>query len=244
MKILVFQHVPHESPGYIADYAKEKGITLTVLELWKPYTMPDMREFDALIVLGGPMGVYDDFPSKEDELHAIWRSMEHSIPMLGICLGSQLLAHALGAKVYKNFKDGKRAKEIGYYDVALTAEEKTSPLFKGFPSSFKVLEWHGDAFDLPPHQSAADWCGGAPKGAALLASTPLCQNQAFSCQRAYGTLFHTEFTVEMVKKLADIDRKWMCEDFNLNEEKLLADAKSLAPFMKKQCYQLLDNLLS
>ena len=132
--------------------------------------------------------------------------------------------------MYKNFKDGKRAKEIGYYDVALTAEEKTSPLFKGFPSSFKVLEWHGDAFDLPPHQSAADWCGGAPKGAALLASTPLCQNQAFSCQRAYGTLFHTEFTVEMVKKLADIDRKWMCEDFNLNEEN--PPTPNSRPFMK------------
>ena len=88
MKILVFQHVPHESPGY-RGLREREGNNLTVLELWKPYTMPDMREFDALIVLGGPMGVYDDFPSKEDEL-AIWRSMEHSIPMLGICLGSQL----------------------------------------------------------------------------------------------------------------------------------------------------------
>ncbi|KKW11628.1 MAG: glutamine amidotransferase class-i [Parcubacteria group bacterium GW2011_GWA2_49_9] len=242
MKILIFQHVPHESPGYIADYAKEKGITLTVLELWKPYTMPEAASYDALIVLGGPMGVYDDFPSKEDELRVIRDTMGKK-PLLGICLGSQLLARTLGAKVYKNFKDGKRAKEIGYYDVTLTKEGSESPLFKDFTSSFKVLQWHGDAFDLPPHQSAEDWCGGVPQGATLLASSPLCDNQAFLYKSAYGTLFHTEFTVDMVKNLADIDRAWTHEDFNLDEQKLLAEAESLAPLMKKQCYRLLDNFL-
>ncbi len=244
MRILIFQHVPHESPGYIADYAKEKGITLTVLELWKPYTMPDVREFDALIVLGGPMGVYDDYPSKEDELRVI-RENIGKLPTLGICLGSQLLAHALGAKVYKNMKESlivnpsslteekmlKRAKEIGYYDIDLTKEGSESPLFRKFSSPFKVLQWHGDAFDLP-------------KGATLLASSPLCINQAFSYKSAYGTLFHTEFTVDMVKNLAEIDRKWTHEDFNLDEQKLLAEAEALAPFMRSQCFRVLDNFLA
>src|SRR3989338_3526002 len=243
MKILVFQHVPHETPGYIADYAKEKRITLDVLELWKPYTMPDIAGYGALIVLGGPMGVYEDYPSKADELRVIRESIG-KMPILGICLGSQLLAHALGAKVYKNFKDGKRAKEIGYYDVDFTAEGKASPLFKGFLSPLKVLQWHGDAFALP-------------KGATLLASSPLCTNQAFSWQyertnkdtkvrtkkaAVYGTLFHTEFTPAMVKGLNDLDRKWTHEDFDLDAKKLLSEAESLAPLMKRQCYRLLDNL--
>ncbi|MSU56035.1 MAG: type 1 glutamine amidotransferase [Candidatus Taylorbacteria bacterium] len=230
MKILIVQHVLHESPGYIAEYAKERGIALDVLELWKPYTIPNIKDYDALIILGGPMGVYDDYLSKEDELRVIKESIGR-LPILGICLGSQLLAHALGAKVYKNFKDGKRAKEIGYYDMELTKEGSASALFKGFSSPFKVLQWHGDAFDLP-------------EGATLLASSPLCENQAFSYKNAFGTLFHMEFTPAMVKELNELDRKWTHEDFNLDEQKLLAETQTLAPLMKKQCYRLLDNLLA
>lgn len=230
MKILIFQHVAHESGGYILEYLLEKKIAFEVLELWKPYAMPDVSGYQALIVLGGPMGVYDDFPSKEDELHAIKRSVERGIPFLGICLGSQLLAHSLCASVYKNFKNGKRAKEIGYYEVNLTAEGKSSPLFKAFPETFKALEWHGDAFDLP-------------KGAELLASSALCDHQAFAYKRAFGVLFHTEFTVDMVRRLAELDRAWTHEDFSLDESRLLDESAAATPVMKKQSYRLLDNFL-
>lgn len=94
MNILVFQHVPHETPGLIAGYASKKGIQLTIVEFWKAYQMPKIDDFDALIIMGGPMGVYegpDKFPSKEDEVNFIKNALG-KIPIIGFCLGSQLLA--------------------------------------------------------------------------------------------------------------------------------------------------------
>jgi GMP synthase-like glutamine amidotransferase len=229
-RILVLQHVPHEHPGYIAEYARERGIALHVVQLWEPHTFPSLDGFDALIVLGGPMGVYEDFPSKNAELALIRSNLDH-VPMLGICLGSQLMAHALGAAVHPNERDGRRLKEIGYYDIVLTEEGITSPLFAGFDESFKVLEWHGDIFDQPP-------------GAEILASTPVAPHQAFSFQNVYGLLFHFEFTYEMVKNQLAVDAEWSHKDFALDDARLIAEAAQLAPVMKKQCYQLLNNFLS
>src|SRR5579872_6686983 len=101
MKFLVFQHVPHEHPGLITEYCKNNNIELSIIELWKPYSIPKAEDFDALIIMGGPMGVYEDYPSKNDEISFIKEALD-KIPILGFCLGSQLLAYALGAKVYKN----------------------------------------------------------------------------------------------------------------------------------------------
>ena len=129
--VLVLQHVPYEGQGYIADYLSDRGLDFDVVQLWKPYTLPsDLARYSALVVMGGPMGVYDEFPSKADEL-ALIRAAVRTIPTLGICLGSQLLAHALGASVHPNLIDGKPAKEIGYDTVRLTAEGAAHPLFKG-----------------------------------------------------------------------------------------------------------------
>ncbi len=89
------------------------------------------------------MGVYEDYPSKKDELEFIKGALG-KIPIIGFCLGSQLLAHALGADVYPNMKDGKKVKEIGYYDVDLTNEGQKDQIFEGFTSPVTVLQWHGD----------------------------------------------------------------------------------------------------
>src|SRR3989338_458775 len=149
MKFLVFQHVSHEHPGRITSYCEEKGTGLDVIELWKPYKIPSLTTYDALIIIGGPMSVYEDFRSKEDEVAAIKLALKNRIPVLGICLGSQLLAHALGASVYPNNVDGKRIKEVGFFGVDLTEEGRKDRLFKGFTPTVKVLQWHGDAFDIP-----------------------------------------------------------------------------------------------
>lgn len=122
--------------------------------------------------------------------------------MLGICLGSQLIAHALDARVYPNEKDAKPAKEIGYYSVHLTPEGRANRLFKGFDS------------DLP-------------SGASLLATSPLCRNQAFAYKNAYGVLFHLEFTPEMVQGLAEVNREWAHENFDLDEEQLEKEARAM-----------------
>jgi GMP synthase-like glutamine amidotransferase len=229
-QVLVLQHVPYEGQGYIADYLDEHGIDFEVVRLWEPHTMPDVSQWSALIVMGGPMGVNEDYPSKNDVV-ALIKAAIGTIPMLGICLGSQLIAHALGARVYPNERDGARAKEIGYDTVRLTPEGSADRLFKGFDSDVRVLQWHGDAFDLP-------------SGASLLATSAVCRNQAFAYENAYGLLFHLELTPEMVRGLADVNRDWTHEHFDLDEEKLARDARDLAPLMKAQCYRLLDNFFA
>lgn len=228
-RALVLQHVPYERQGYIADYLHEHAIAFDVVRLWEPYDVPDISRYAALVIMGGPMGAYEDYPSKHDEL-ALINAAIGTIPTLGICLGSQLIAHALGARVYPNERDAKPAKEIGYYTVRLTPEGAAHRLFKGFDADVRVLEWHGDAFDLP-------------SGASLLATSPLCQNQAFAYENAYGLLFHLEMTPEMVAGLAEANREWAHEHFDLDEAKLVQEARDLASLMKKQCYTLLDNFL-
>ena len=234
MNLLVFQHVPHEHAGQLAAAAAEQGVALTIIELWRPYVIPSLSDYRGLIVLGGPMGVYEDsdkFPSKADELASI-REAVGNIPILGICLGSQLLAHALGGRVYPNIRAGKRVKEIGYYDVTLTDAGKVDPLFAGLPSPLQVLEWHGDAFDLPA-------------GAALLATTPGCANQAFRYgAHAYGTLFHLEFTSAMVAKLIEVDRAWIHDGVATDEATLLTQAETFAPILEQHCRMMFTNFLA
>ena len=228
--VLVLQHVPYETQGSIGDHMRAHDIAFDVVRLWEPYVLPDLSRYAALIVMGGPMAVYEDFPSKKDEL-ALIKAAIGTVPMLGICLGSQLLAHALGARVYPNERDGKPAKEVGYYTVQLTPDGQASGLLERFPSEARVLEWHGDAFDLPP-------------GASLLATSPVCRNQAFAYKNAYGLLFHLESTPEMVAGLADATREWAHRDFDLDEAALLSEARSLAPLMKEQSDRLLDNFFA
>ncbi len=229
-KLLILQHVPHEHPGYMFNYVSERGIALDVIKLWEPYVLPDPASYAGIVVLGGPMGAYEEYPSKNDELVLIEKNLG-TIPMLGICLGSQLIAHALGARVYPNEKDGKRIKEIGYYDITLTEASTASPVFAGFPSTFKALEWHGDVFDLPV-------------GSSLLASSTLVPYQAFSFKNVFGFLFHFEFTSDMVENQLKVDAKWAYKDFELDDNALIQQAKELAPLMKRQCYRLMDNFLS
>jgi GMP synthase (glutamine-hydrolysing) len=233
MKFLVFQHVPHEPLGLIADFAKKKSIELEIIELWKPYSIPSVLRYDALIIMGGPMGVYEEediYPSKNDEIKAIKEGLGE-IPMFGFCLGHQLLASFLGAKVHPNIKNKKKIKEIGYYNIELTSEGKRNPLFKGFTSPIEVFQWHGDVCELP-------------KNATLLASSPLCNNQAFNYKNVFGIQFHFEITPEMIEKLIEFDNNWIHTDFDLDEDTLRKQAKEKEKLMKAQSDGLLENFVA
>ncbi|MEM5797157.1 MAG: type 1 glutamine amidotransferase [Candidatus Aenigmatarchaeota archaeon] len=233
MRFLVFQHVPHEHLGRISTYCEKENIDLEIVELWKSHKIPNVTDFDGLIIMGGPMSVYDEessYPTKLHELSTIRLAIRNKIPILGFCLGSQLLANALGASVYPNVINGQRVKEIGFFQVELTEEGRKDPLFSGLSSPLIVLQWHGDAFDIP-------------NKAIKLATAPLCPNQAFRYDTAYGLLFHLEFTQEMVKNQLEIDRVWIHKDNELDEDEILKQALENDTLMEKQCQRLFYNFL-
>lgn len=181
--ILVLQHVPHETLGTLEHHFSEAGLPCRYLKLFE--AVPDRLELEqaaGVVVLGGPMNVdeVDRYPFLGAEVGWIRQALAAGIPFLGLCLGSQLLAKTLGAKVYAN-----RVKEIGWYDLELTPQAADDPLFAGCAPQQLVFQWHGDTFDLP-------------SGAVLLARSPQCSHQAFRYgASAWGLQFHVEMTAEL-----------------------------------------------
>jgi GMP synthase (glutamine-hydrolysing) len=194
--VLIIRHVPHEGPGTIGDALDRREVSYKMLDAFHERRPTfDANQYCGLVVMGGPMNVdeTDIFPFLADEVQWIQQAIERKLPVLGVCLGSQLLAKALGSKVYKN-----RIKEIGWYDLELLPAAADDPLFHGITSPTPVFQWHGDTFDLP-------------RGAVQLARSPQCENQAFRySQNAYGLQFHMEVT-------ADIVTDWLCETGNCCE---------------------------
>jgi GMP synthase (glutamine-hydrolysing) len=174
---IVLQHVDWEGPGAIATEARERGIRLEIRRMDMGNSVPDADDIDGLIVMGGPMGVYeaDKYRFLNDELLLIANMVYSRKPVLGVCLGAQLLAAALGARVYKG-----PAEEIGFGDVNLEKEALGDPVFSVLANPLPVLHWHGDTFDLP-------------QAAVLLAGNGNYAHQAFRYGgSAYGLQFHPE----------------------------------------------------
>lgn len=185
-KVLVAQHVSSEGLGTIANELRRYGIGADTVRLFRGEALPPSLPpgYSALIVLGGPMGVYDEdrFPFITDELKLIESAIAKDAPLLGVCLGSQMLAKAAGARVYKG-----KAKEIGWYDLDINTEGEKERLLLGLPGTIRVFQWHGDTFDVPD-------------GAVNLASSELFDNQMIRVgKRAYGLQFHLEVTVDMIR---------------------------------------------
>lgn len=200
--ILVLQHVPHETLGTLEDHFSAAGLSCQHVELFRetPDAIP-LDEAAGLVVLGGPMNVdqIEEYPFLAREVQWIRQALDRKLPILGVCLGSQLLAKSLGAKVYPN-----GVKEIGWYDIDLTPEAASDPLFGDCGPREPVFQWHGDTFDLPP-------------GAVLLATSPRCRHQVFRYgDWAWGLQFH----VEMNEKLVE---DWLDEPGNQAELRGLRD---------------------
>jgi len=182
--VFVLQHVPHEPLGTLESHFRVAGLNLTPIELFR--TVPERlprHEATGLVVMGGPMNVDDvgAHPFLKSEVVWIREALTEEIPVLGICLGAQLLAKSLGARVFAN-----GIKEIGWYGIELLPAAADDPLFCECAPRQTVFQWHGDTFELPP-------------GAVHLAQSPLCRHQAFRYgPSAFGLQFHAEMTEEMV----------------------------------------------
>ena len=193
MRVLAFRHVPFEGLGLIEPALRLRHIEVDYADLYQPgAATPDIGRYDALIFMGGPMSANDDLPFLRQEMTFIRQAIARRQPILGICLGSQLIARAMGATVRRN-----SAKEIGWYGLQFTPAAAGDRLFDGLAQE-TVFHWHGETFDLPP-------------GAELLASSNLCHNQAFRAgEHVYGLQFHLEVTPEMI---AD----WCLQDENCGD---------------------------
>ncbi len=194
--VLALRHVAHEGIGTIEDALQREGLPFEIVDLFRKAPQEfHPEQFAALIVMGGPMNVdeTDRYPFLADEVRWIRQAVDAGLPVLGVCLGSQLLAKALGARVYPN-----RIREIGWYDIELTQSGKSDRLFGDCQAAETVFQWHGDTFDLP-------------EGALKLARSEQCENQAFRFGRAaYGLQFHLEVTPEIISS-------WLGEHGNCGE---------------------------
>ena len=217
-RIHYFQHVPFEGLGSIGEWISMNGHSLTVTKLFENADFPEISDIDWLIVMGGQMNVYDEeqFPWLKDEKRFIRQAIDAGKTVLGICLGSQLVSSALGAKVYKN-----RENEIGWFDIELTSLAQSGNLFFDMGSRIKVFHWHGDTFDLP-------------ENAILLASSDCTKNQAYVYKNKVLALqFHLEPTLDSLMEMIEGGRDEITTgEYVQNEKEVLRNKRLIEPGRK------------
>lgn len=183
-KVMVFQHVGHEPLGTLDPLLKDAGFRIRYINFGRdPFLEPDIENYNGLIVLGGPMGVYEanQYPHLRWEMKQIEKAIHKNIPVLGICLGSQLIANVLGSEVRK-----APEWELGWCDIEITDNAKNDLIFSHYKSKEKIFQIHQDTFDVP-------------KTAVHLASSKLCAGQAFRYgDKTYALQYHLEVDQPMI----------------------------------------------
>jgi GMP synthase (glutamine-hydrolysing) len=195
-RLLVCQHVAHEILGILDPLLRDAGFRIRYVNFGRqPEARPNMDRYHGLILLGGPMNCdqVDRYPHLSTEAALAQTAIAAGKPVLGICLGAQLLARALGARVNRN-----PVKEIGWYELSPTTAGARDPLFRHLRASQQIFQWHGDTFDIPEH-------------AVHLAASPDCPNQAFRYgDNVYGLQFHLEVDQPMIER-------WLHAPVNVRE---------------------------
>ncbi|HIH43939.1 MAG TPA: type 1 glutamine amidotransferase [Candidatus Methanoperedenaceae archaeon] len=182
MRLHSIEHEPFEGLANIKAWAIKKGHSISRTLIYNNEELPGMDSFDWLFIMGGSMNIYeeDKYPWLKAEKNFIADAIASDKIVLGVCLGSQLIADVLGGKVSKN-----KYREIGWFPVKLTKEAGSSPVFGSLPQQFNAFHWHGDTFDIPP-------------GAARIAESEACANQAFELGRVIGLQFHLEYSAKSI----------------------------------------------
>jgi GMP synthase-like glutamine amidotransferase len=183
MSILFVQHVDNEGPGYFKQVLEDQEVPFQILKTFSSVKFDLPPDCNGVIILGGPMNADDEsgYPFLKEEKDFIRELIRQDIPLLGICLGAQLIAQAAGGEVFKADK-----KEIGWYEVSVSTEDGDDLILKGLPKMFQVFQWHEDTFSIPP------------QGKRLITAAG-CPNQGFKVEtRCYGIQFHLEADAEMI----------------------------------------------
>jgi len=181
--IAIFRHLECEGPGYFADFLDQQDLPYTLIRVDQNDPVPScIDDYSALVFMGGPMSVNDDIPWIAKELTLIQQAANQDMPMLGHCLGGQLIAKALGGLITAN-----PVKEIGWHSVARQQNATGEDWLAELPQNFEVFHWHGETFSIPD-------------GASLLLSSQYCENQAFAMGNTLALQCHVEMTTPMVKE--------------------------------------------
>lgn len=223
LRIHYLQHVEFEDPGCIAHWVQSKGHQLSATKLYIDQSFPEIDSIDWLIIMGGPMSVNDaqtiEWINAEKEFVA--KAIQAGKTVIGICLGSQFIASALGAKVYKNDH-----KEIGW--LPIVSPEGTDNLLFNDELEFNVFHWHGETFDLPEE-------------AQLLGSSIACRNQAFLYkENVLGLQFHFEVTEESLQQMLDFGVDDIDGTIFTQSADLILSRNDLIPANNKRMYRILD----
>jgi len=229
MRIHYFQHVHYEGLGNIEDWIRANNYSLSATRFYAAEPLPKIDEVDWLIIMGGPMGAYEDkkYPWLTAEKKFIEASIKAGKKVLGICLGAQLIASVLGEKVYPHIH-----KEIGWFPLVLTAEGIASEVLKGFPAELPAFHWHGDTFSFP-------------RGAEHLAETAACRNQAFAYgSKVIGLQFHLDVTRMMVEQLIENGALELVNAPHIQTPEQMLRPDDEFKNIQKYMYKLLDNFLS
>lgn len=228
MRIHAFQHVPFEGLGHIGRWIADRGHALTLTRQYAGDPLPRLEDFDRLVIMGGPMNIYEDarYPWLAGERYLIRKAIAAGRSAVGICLGAQLLADALGSPVFACVN-----KEIGWWPIRLTEEGQRTSLLDGLPEAPTVFHWHGDTFDIP-------------RDAVHLATSEGCPSQAFLYDnRILGLQFHLESTPETVEAIvAHCGDELVPSRFVQGEAQIRAAGPAHFPAINQLLETLLDRL--
>jgi|TARA_Y100001001_G_scaffold163053_1_gene191134 GMP synthase (glutamine-hydrolysing) len=220
--VLVVQNTRIESSGYLGELLSRDGFDITSINA-KHEIIPN-KKFSLVVILGAPESANDNFPYLIEEQELIKNSVNDDIPVLGICLGSQLIAKTFGAKIYSGPK-----KEIGFYNDLKISSDST--FFSGFQNPFTVFHWHGDTFDLP-------------QGALRLASSEHYPNQAFQYKSAIGLQFHLEVNEEMVNLWLDNTEEKLQKISYINPQEIRSEINENISIVKSNMKNFYNNFKS
>lgn len=225
LSIHAFMHVPYEGLGCMEHWIAQNNHSLSYTHFYENYHLPNQDDIDWLIIMGGSMSVNDEtkYPWLVEEKEFIRKSIKKGKTVIGICLGSQLIAEVLGAKVYPN-----KQEEIGWFDIKQTESANKLSVLENFEEIFPVFHWHGDTFDLPDTSTH-------------LFRSEVCENQAFLYhENVLGLQFHFEITVNTLKEMVVKGASELIENETIQSADEILNQKNYIENNNLKMFHLLD----